>query len=110
MRSQALLEPRLNTGLQTLQIVHLLINRLLRPIDDAAEGTEHLFKWESGDSFQGVEDRMDILVVSQISQMLTNKEVSGKEPSFVRLVKADMVIGMPGCGNHEKTEFRTSNF
>ena len=104
MRSQALLEPRLDTGLQTFQVVHLLMNRLLRPIDDTAEGTEHPFKRESGDSFQGVEDRMDIFIVSQVSQMLANKEVSGEEPSLVGFVKADMVIAVPGCGNHQKTK------
>ena len=81
------------------------MNRLLRPIDDTAEGTEHPFKLERGDPFQGVEDRIDIFIVSQVSQMLANKEVSGEEPSFVWFVKADMVIGMPWRWNHQKTEF-----
>jgi hypothetical protein len=76
------------------------MNRLLRPIDDTAEGAEHHFKLERGDSFQGVEDGIDIFIVSQISQMLTDKEISGKEPSFVWFVKADMVIGMPRGVDH----------
>ena len=68
------------------------MNRLLRSIDDTAEGTEHPFKLEGGDSFQGVKDRVDIFIVSQVPQMLTNKEVPGEEPPLVWFVKADMVI------------------
>ena len=90
------MDPPLDTILQMLQKVHLLMNRLLRFIDDPAEGTEHPLKLESGDSSQRVEGRIDILIFSQISQMTTDKEVPGKEPSLVWLVKADMVIGMPG--------------
>ena len=68
------------------------MNRLLRSIDDAAEGTEHPFELERGDSFQGVQDRIDIFIVSQVSQMLANKEVPGEKPPLVWLVKTDMVI------------------
>ncbi len=110
MRGQAVLELFLDTRLEIFQIVHLLINGLLRPIDDPAERTEHRFEPERGNSLQRVEDGMDILIVSQVSQMLADKEVTGKEPSFIRFVKTDMVIGMPGRRDHEKTELRTSNF
>ena len=105
MRRQALLDPFLDTLLQMFQKVHLLMNRLLRFIDDPAEGTEHPLKPESGNSSQRVEGRIDIFIFSQISQMATDKEVPGEEPFLVWFVKADMVIGMPWRWNHQKTEF-----
>jgi len=81
------------------------MNRLLRSIDDAAEGAQHPFERERGDSFQGVQGRIDIFIVSQVPQTLANKEVPGEKPPLVWFVKTDMVIGMPGGGDHQKTEF-----
>jgi hypothetical protein len=69
-----------------------LTNGLLRPVDDPAEGTEHPLQFKGGDPFQGIEDGIDIFILSQVSQVFTNKEVPGEEPSFVGFVKADMVL------------------
>jgi len=80
------------------------MNRLLCSIDETAKGTEYLLWMEGGNIFQGIKNGIDIFIVSQVSHLLADEEVPGKEPSLIRFVKADVIIRMSWCENDHKTK------
>ena len=80
------------------------MNSLFRPVNDTAEGTEHLFRMEGSYPFQGIHNGIDILILRHISYLFVDEQISRKEPSLIRFVKTDMVICMSRSRNHHKVE------
>jgi hypothetical protein len=77
-----------------------MVKSLRRFLNKTTEGTEHFFGSESRNLLQRVENGMDILILSQVSQLFTDEKIPGEKPPFVWLIETDMVIGMAGCRDH----------
>ena len=77
---------------------------LFGSIDETAEGAEHLLGMEGSHLIQGIEKGIDIFVLSQVFHLFADEEVTGKEPSLIRFIKADMVIRMSRGRNDQKME------
>jgi hypothetical protein len=109
MKRQTLFNSFLDPIPEPLQIFDLLLEGFFGLVDGPAEGAEHLFWTKAGDSLKRIENGIDIFVLPQIFHLGLDIEISGKKPSFIRFIEADMVIRMSGSGNHAKREFTGLN-
>ena len=81
------------------------MNRCFGILNGPAEGTKHLLGMKGSHLLQGINDRIDIFILSHVFHPFANEEVSRKKPSLIRLKKTDMVIGMSWGRNHHKVKF-----